>query len=81
MELYWVFGVIAALVILAVAFGLGEGHALRTNQATLSRTIWEINKAWPPFGVCFGALVFGPICFLACHFFWPGEGCSIGPLH
>lgn len=70
MELFWVFWVI----LIAISFGFFEAYAIIKKQPTLSRTVWNISKAWPPLGVAFG-LLFG---FLACHFFWPGEGCAPG---
>lgn len=77
MERFWVLWFAAVLVGVFGTFGLMEAHAIRTNQSTLSRTVWEITKAWPPFGFSVGALVVGPMFFLACHFFWPGQGCVI----
>lgn len=57
----------------AAFFALGEGYALKTGRMTLSRWVWNMSKAWPPFSWLVGLLT----GFLAAHFFWPGQGCSI----
>ena len=80
MEKDWFFYVISVIVIVAVTFSFMEAYAIRTNQATLSRTVWELNKSWPPLGWLVGITVGLLVGFLAAHFFWPGEGCLIGPL-
>ena len=80
MERFWVIWFIVAVVLVAGTFGVAEIYALRNNKSTLSRTIWEINKAWPPFGWVVGMGLGLLVGFLAAHFFWPGQGCSIGPL-
>jgi hypothetical protein len=69
MELFWSFWV----VLIAVSFGVFEWWALHTGRATLSRTVWEFSKAWPPLPWVAGVLV----GFLAAHFWWIGMGCDI----
>jgi len=81
MELFWVFWFIVAVILVAGTFGVAEAYAIRNKKSTLSRTMWEIGKSWPPFGWAVGMGLGLLIGFLACHFFWPGEGCSIGVLH
>jgi hypothetical protein len=50
-----------------VLFAVFEGYALTHADAlTLSRYLWEINQAWPPFGVILGMLWGG----LVVHLFW-----------
>lgn len=71
MELVWACWVVG----IAVTFGLAEAFAIRNKRPTLSRTVWDITAAWPPLGWAAGVVV----GFLACHFFWPAEGCP--PLH
>jgi len=61
------------IVLIAVSFAALEGYALATKRSTLSRFVWNISKAWPPFGWVCGVLV----GFLACHFWWPAMGCII----
>ena len=61
------------LIFLAVSFGAFEAWAIVTNRWTLSRFTWEITKSWPPFGWLCGLIV----GFLAAHFFWPAQGCSL----
>lgn len=69
MELYWGLWLLA----IAATFVIAEAFALYTNRPTLSRTVWNVNKAWPPLGWLVG-LIAG---FLASHFFWPGQGCGL----
>ena len=64
---------LAWLMAIIVSFAALERYALRTNTNTLSRTVWKITRAWPPFPWVFG-LVVG---FLADHFFWPGQACDL----
>ena len=54
-------------------FAVFEGYALKTGRMTLSRWVWNMSRAWPPFPWVVGVVV----GFLAAHFFWPGQGCSI----
>jgi hypothetical protein len=63
----WLFGLIL------LPFAAFEGYALLYNKTTLSRYIWNLNKAFPPFGWIAG-LVTG---FLACHFWWTCMGCPV----
>ena len=44
MEAFWALWVVG----IAVSFGVFEWWALKTNRATLSRTVWDFSKAWPP---------------------------------
>ena len=67
----WVW--VAWIIVLVVSFAIFEGFALATGRTTLSRTVWTINKNFPPFGWMCG-LVVG---FLAAHFFWVGQGCDL----
>lgn len=69
MELTWV----SWVVFLAVSFGCLEAYAIFHKKPTLSRTVWNISKAWPPLGWVAGILV----GFLGAHFFWPGQGCGL----
>ena len=69
MELFWGLFILGFVVVFAVA----ETYAIRTNRATLSRTVWEATQNFPllPFIV---GLIFGG---LGVHFFWTCEGCPI----
>lgn len=69
MELFWVLG----LAVIAISFGVAEAYALINNKPTLSRTVWNFAKAWPPLGWLVGILT----GFLGAHFFWPGQGCGL----
>lgn len=69
MELYWV----GWVVVIAMSFGCAEAYAISHKKPTLSRTVWNISKAWPPLGWVAGILV----GFLGAHFFWPGQGCGL----
>jgi len=71
MELFWWFWVL----LIAVSFGAFEAFALRTGRATLSRTVWDTTKAWPPLPFIAG----GVAGFLACHFWWGGIVCFAPP--
>jgi hypothetical protein len=64
----------AFLAAIAFVFAVFEGFALATGRLTLSRWVWNMSKAWPPFPWLVGLLV----GFLSCHFFWVGQGCVIG---
>ena len=68
MNAYWT---IWLFVVLPATFAAGEAAALFTGRTTLSRYIWNLSKAWPPFPWLAGVLT----GFLACHFWWPGQGC------
>lgn len=61
----WLFGLVP------VSFALAEAYAIVKGRTTLSRYVWNLSKAWPPFGWLAG-LVTG---FLACHFWWGGIVC------
>jgi hypothetical protein len=58
-------------VLIPVSFAAAEGYALWTNKPTLSRYIWTLSKAFPPFPWMVGVVV----GFLACHFWWGGITC------
>jgi hypothetical protein len=60
-------------IIVAISFGCLEGYALKTGKMTLSRWNWNMEKAWSPWGICFGLVAGG----LLVHLFWPGQGCNI----
>jgi hypothetical protein len=55
-------------LLLPLSFGIFEAYALMTGRTTLSRYVWTISKAWPPFPFVAGFLT----GFLACHFWWGG---------
>lgn len=63
---------VAYLLAVFGAFGVLEGRALTREHDTLSRFVWRVTRAWPPFGW----LVGGTVGFLGAHFFWPNEGIS-----
>lgn len=63
----WWFGLFVA------SFAAIESYALRTGRLTLSRGVWLISKAWPPFGWVCGVIVGS----LAAHFWWIGQGCDL----
>ena len=70
MQTYWVFWVLG----IGITFGIAETFAIRTGRATLSRTVWNVSAAFPPFPWIVGVLV----GFLACHFWWGGAVCFSG---
>ena len=70
MTVFWT----AWLLMIAVSFALAEGYALRTDRKTLSRYVWDLSKAFPPFPWIVGVAV----GFLACHFWWGGSVCFGG---
>lgn len=53
-----------------VGFAVLETYALLhpDDGVTLSRLVWEVSAAWPPFPFFAGFSV----GFLACHFWWGG---------
>jgi hypothetical protein len=55
-------------ILLPVSFAAFEAYALVTGGTTLSRYIWDISAAFPPFSFFAGFLT----GFLACHFWWGG---------
>jgi hypothetical protein len=59
------------LALIAATFAAREAYALKTNKPTLSRFVWTISKAWPPFPWLVGVLT----GFLAAHFWWGGIVC------
>jgi hypothetical protein len=61
------------LVAVGASFAVLERYALRNDTTTLSRFIWTVTKAWPPFPWVVGVVV----GFLACHFFWIAQGCDL----
>lgn len=64
------------LLAVATSFGVIEGYRLKTGGTTLSRYVWILSKAWPPFPWVAGVLT----GFLACHFWWGGIVC-FAPVH
>lgn len=60
----WAFWLIAVVV----SFAAFETLALIRGTPTLSRFVWTLSKAWPPFPY-FAGFITG---FLACHFWWGG---------
>lgn len=63
-----VFWTIWLFALVPLSFAAAEAYALKTGRTTLSRYVWTISKAWPPFPFFAGFLA----GFLACHFFWGG---------
>ena len=61
------------LLALAISFACFEGYALKHNKTTLSRYVWIVSKAWPPFPWIAGVLT----GFLAAHFWWICMGCPL----
>jgi hypothetical protein len=68
MDAYWT---VWLFFLVPVSFALAEGYALWTGKTTLSRYIWNLNKAFPPFGWLAGGIT----GFLVCHFWWTCMGC------
>lgn len=56
------------LILIVGSFACMEGWALYHDTPTLSRWVWNVSAAFPPFGWLAG-LITG---FLACHFWWGG---------
>ena len=46
MTAYWT---VWLFLFVPLTFALGEGYALWKGKTTLSRYIWTLSKAWPPF--------------------------------
>lgn len=65
MNAYWTIWLFIAL---PVSFGLAEAYALWKGKTTLSRYVWTLSKAWPPFPWLAGFIT----GFLVCHFWWGG---------
>ena len=61
------------LIFIVISFAVFEGLAIKYHRSTLSRFIWTISKAWPPFGWVAGLLT----GFLAAHFWWIGQACDL----
>lgn len=60
---------------IALTFAVGETYALMHGKTTLSRYVWNLSKAFPPFPWIVGVLV----GFLACHFWWGGALMCFAP--
>lgn len=56
------------LLAIVISFAVIEGAALATGGTTLSRYVWNLSLAFPPFGWFAGFLT----GFLTCHFWWGG---------
>jgi hypothetical protein len=56
------------LIAIVVSFACFEGFALATGGTTLSRYVWNLSAAFPPFPY-FAGFITG---FLAAHFWWGG---------
>ena len=65
MTIYWTAWL---FVFLPLSFGAAEAYALWKNKPTLSRYVWTLSKAWPPFP-WFAGFIVG---FLTCHLWWGG---------
>lgn len=59
------------LAVIVISFAAFEAYALSTNRTTLSRFVWTLSKAFPPFPWLAGLLT----GFLAAHFWWGGIVC------
>ncbi len=70
MTAYWT---VWLFLFVPLTFALGEGYALWKGKTTLSRYIWTLSKAWPPFPFVAGGLT----GFLAAHFWWICMGCPV----
>jgi hypothetical protein len=57
------------LFTIVVSFAGLETFALTTGRQTLSRFVWELSAAWPPFPWIAGFIT----GFLVCHFWWGGS--------
>ena len=62
--LFWFLASLAGFVVL-------ETVAVSTGRPTLSRAVWNLSAAFPPFPAIFGMVV----GFLVCHFWWYGAYC------
>lgn len=56
------------LIAIVVSFAVFEGTALATGGTTLSRYVWNLSAAFPPFPYIAGFIT----GFFACHFWWGG---------
>lgn len=70
LSIYWTGWLFVAI---PISFGIFEAIALSTNRTTLSRYVWNLTAAWPPFGWVAGVVTGG----LAVHFFWTCQGCPL----
>lgn len=69
MNMAWVWTI--WLTVIVISFGAFEAYALHNNRTTLSRYVWTVSKAWPPFPWLAGVIT----GFLAAHFWWGGIVC------
>ena len=58
----------AWLLFVVVSFSILEGYSIVDHTSTLSRFVWTVSAAFPPFQ---GLIMFGA-GFLCCHFWWGG---------
>ena len=63
------------LIVIVGSFAAFEAFALATDRMTLSRWVWTVSKAFPPFPWIAGVLT----GFLAAHFWWGGIVCFAAP--
>ena len=56
------------LLLIVITFSVMEAWSLHEGTTTLSRSIWIITAAFPPFPWIAGYLT----GFLCCHFWWGG---------
>jgi hypothetical protein len=64
------------LLAIGVSFAIFEGYAIKTGNTTLSRFVWTLSKAWPPFPWVVG-LITG---FVAAHLWWGGALICYAPV-
>lgn len=64
-------------IFLPASFGAAEAYALWKGKPTLSRYIWNLSAAFPPFPWIAGALT----GFLVSHFWWGGIVCFAPVAH
>ena len=67
MNLYWSIWLLG----IVLTFAAGEGYALYTGRTTLSRYVWDLSAAFPPFPWIAGIMT----GFLGAHFWWGGIVC------
>jgi hypothetical protein len=68
-----IFWTVWLFVLVPVSFAAAEFYAIWSGKKTLSRYVWTLSQAWPPFPWLVGVVV----GFLACHFFWYCQGCPL----
>lgn len=56
------------LFLIVATFSVMEGWSLHDDTSTLSRFVWNVTAAFPPFPWVAGFLT----GFLVCHFWWGG---------